>query len=184
MSAQIAAADDCVPCSRARLRMSRCTRSGSLSFLSTLEMSLSAIAVKYSLAGPRAALPDKPSAPGHPPRQTSSQTSSNSRVLFAPVTSSPAKTLCIDTSPVDSPLSQRLIGRMVSRAIRPVPVCLGTRSSDSSSTSGGTALPVRINSPLPPLSTAERTASHISGPSCHSSISRGVAPSNNLSGRV
>ena len=147
-------------------------------------MSLSTIAVKYSLAGPRAALPDKPSAPGHPPRHTSAQTSSSSRALFAPVISSPEKTACIETSPVDSPLSQRLIGRIVSLAMRPVPVCRGMRSPSPSSTSGGTALPVKTNIPLPPLSTAERTASHNCGPSCHSSISRGIAPSSNLSGRV
>ena len=102
----------------------------------------------------------------------------------ASVTSSPAKSFSIDTSPVDSPLSQRLIGRIVSLAMRPVPVCLGTRFPSLSSTSGGTALPVRTYIPLPPWSTAERTASQSNGPSCHSSINLGIAPSSNLSGRV
>ena len=49
-----------------------------------------------------------------------------------------------DISPVDSPDSQRLIGRILIRAKRPVPEC------EILSASGGTALPVRMNCPSPP----------------------------------
>jgi len=69
---------------------------------------------------------------------------------------------------------QSFMGRIVNRAIRPVPVCLIVRRSSSSSTRGGTELPVKTNIPRSPTSsTVDRTASQMEGTSCHSSTSRG-----------
>ena len=145
-------------------------------------MSVSQIASKYSLDGPRAALPVNPMAPGHPPRQISSATSSSCNSFASPTTSLPSNKSANEIVPFASPLSQIVIGRIVSRAIRPVPVCRISRLASSSSTRGGTALPVRTNNPRSwASSTAARTASQSEGTSCHSSIKRGYVPFNNLS---
>ena len=65
------------------------------------------------------------------------------------------------------------------RVIRPVPVCLILVLSTA-------LLPVRMYCPGTPLalSTAVRTASHITGASCHSSISFGFSPFNKSEGLV
>ena len=75
--------------------------------------------------------------------------------------------------PLESPDSHNDIGRMSNRAILPVPVWW------SSSSLAGTADPVRMNCPIPwRWSTSKRTISHNLGVCCHSSINRGVFPSN------
>ena len=81
------------------------------------------------------------------------------------------------TLPFDSPDSQRLIGRIVSHAKRPVPVWWILLLS------AGTAEPVKMNCPgFPRRSTVNRAASHNCGANCHSSINRGTSPSSNASG--
>ena len=75
------------------------------------------------------------------------------------------------TLPFDSPDSQRLIVRIVSLAILPMPECVCFDKS------GGTAEPVRINCPGARLWLASNlTVSHNDGASCHSSITLGTAP--------
>ena len=77
------------------------------------------------------------------------------------------------TVPFDSPDSNRVIGRIVSQAKRPVPEC----SRSFSASRSGTAEPVRINCPISRRrSTIYRTASHSFGTVCHSSISIGASP--------
>ena len=87
--------------------------------------------------------------------------------------SCPANNSPILTLPLLSPDSHRLIGRILIQPYRPFPLCILLLSST------GTLLPVRINCPISPrLSTSLRTISHNSGMVCHSSINRGVSPSN------
>ena len=81
--------------------------------------------------------------------------------------------------PFDSHDSYRLIGRIMMCANRPVPLWI------VSSASGSTDEPVRINCDgTPRLSTSLRMESQMGGNACHSSISRGVAPSNNVFGPI
>ena len=79
------------------------------------------------------------------------------------------------TVPFDSPDSNSDIGRMVSHANLPVPVC----SLSFSASLSGTAEPVNMNWPiLCRWSTADLTESHTFGTVCHSSISIGGLPPN------
>ena len=76
-----------------------------------------------------------------------------------------------DTVPSDMPLSNRLRGRMWILAMRPAPLwdTLALSADED---------PVRMYCPrlLPLSSTARRTASHIFGTFCHSSMTWGRAP--------
>ena len=81
--------------------------------------------------------------------------------------------------PVDSSDSYRLIVRILMYANLPVPLWI------VSSASGRTEEPVRINCEgSPRLSTSLRMESQMVGKACHSSISRGVFPSNKAWGLI
>jgi hypothetical protein len=90
----------------------------------------------------------------------------------------PANKARSETIPDDSPDSCRLMVRIRTRTMRPVPVWAVARSR-------GTADPVRMDWPSSPLrSTSKRTASHSTGAISHSSISRGVSPCSRSEGFV
>ena len=83
-----------------------------------------------------------------------------------------------ETSQVLSPVSSSVIDDMLILAMRPVPVWC---SFDGST---GVAEPVKRNCPGSPfdLSASLITASHSTGASCHSSMSRGLSPRNSNDG--
>lgn len=114
---------------------------------------------------------DFPIFKGQPPRTTSSATSRAERAGGEATGRSPANNADSDISPDDSPLSKRLMVRIVSLAIRPAPECRRTSSS-------GTDDPVSMNWPgVWRRFTSERTKFHTLVPSsCHSSMSCGGAP--------
>ena len=115
-------------------------------------------------------------ADGHPPRQIAWMIPSISRSEWHP--SNPpglSNRSIIETVPLDSPLSNKLIGYICSLLIRMVPVC-GTSTSLEVD-------PVSMYCPVFCVSSTDlRIAPHIFGASCHSSKSLGLAPSNNLEG--
>ena len=81
------------------------------------------------------------------------------------------------TSPVESPDSKRVIGRILNLANRPVPLWI------VSSACGSTDDPVRMNCEKSlRLSTSSRMLSHRGGIVCHSSIRRGVSPCKSVLG--
>ena len=113
---------------------------------------------------------------GQPPRQVSSAIAARSCAGGAAVSFLPASRAAREIAPVESPDSNRLMGRIRNREMRIAPECR-MRASD------GVADPVRMNCPSScRSSTALRTASHTSGTRCHSSINRGVAPSRRTAG--
>ena len=114
-------------------------------------------------------------ASGQPPLHVRKARSFSSNSFFPSICSGAVKSSRKLTDPFDSPDSQRLIVRIVSHAKRPVPVCRIL------SVAGGTAEPVSMKCPYPSRwSTANLTASHSCGATCHSSISRGESPSNRI----
>ena len=89
---------------------------------------------------------------------------------------SPANNDSKTTDCVPSPLSLRVIGRIVIRRKRPAPLWRVTSSA-------GTAEPVSMNCPgSRRLSTSWRTTFQRLGASCHSSIRRGVLPLSTVCG--
>ena len=113
---------------------------------------------------------------GHPPRQVryamSCKLYSHFPAMLSGVLNSSAKL----TIPLESPDSHRLMGRMTIRPMRPVPECRICCSPSKPSRT--TTEPVRMKCPCPwRWSTSYRTASHNTGATCHSSMSRGVGPS-------
>ena len=133
--------------------------------------------------------------PGRPPRHTSSATrpSPEGRVpedptaSVAPVASSsgasaahssPSSSPPSETAPVESPDSNRDIGRIRNLATRPAPLW-------SVRTRAGSTEPVRMNWPLLALSShAWRIAFHRPPARCHSSSRRGVGPARNDAGSI
>ncbi len=108
---------------------------------------------------------------GQPPRQATLITSSVRGPGSSARTGTPANKSRSDTSPVDSPDSKRLIGRIRTRRTRPAPEWRVISS-------GGLADPVKMNWPgIPRSSQARRMGFQMSGAICHSSSSLGVAPS-------
>ena len=116
--------------------------------------------------------------PGQPPRTIycASLRSSTSPVIVGE--SSPRHKSFKEMLPEEKPASNRLIGRIRSRPIRPAPLCrIPFRF--------GVAEPVRINCPFAlRTSISARTASHKGGTSCHSSSKRGVLPVKTVRGDI
>ena len=108
---------------------------------------------------------------GHPPRHTRKARRSMLRSEAPSISACVSNRFLILTSPVESPDSYKLIGRIVNHVKRPVPewvICF---------VSAGAAEPVRINCPNSPRwSTSKRIASQSFGASCHSSMRRGAEP--------
>ena len=115
---------------------------------------------------------------GHPPLHAANINSSIVKSEVIPLISKLglSNNSIKDILPFDSMLSYRLIGLIRTLCILPVPECIIFDSST-------TVEPVRMYNPSPPISsTLFRTASHRTGAICHSSISLGLSPFNNLSG--
>ena len=119
----------------------------------------------------------RPTARGHPPRTANAMMSSSlweerPRIFFPGLSKSSSS----DTSAVESPDSNRVIGRISMLTIRPVPLCTVSLRS-------GCAEPVRIYRPgSGARSTEARTASHTPGAACHSSTRSGWSPCSTESG--
>lgn len=107
---------------------------------------------------------------GQPPRHMA-RARSSALVEDGAVGHSLSNSPASDTVPSDMPLSNRLRGRMWILAMRPAPLwdTLALSADED---------PVRMYCPrlLPLSSTARRTASHIFGTFCHSSMTWGRAP--------
>ena len=116
---------------------------------------------------------------GHPPRQ---QSSASAR---APLHSTwhgvnlPRNSPASDTSAVESSDSESVMGAMWMRPILPAPLWRASASHCFSPSASGVDEPVRMNTPRMPrfASTAWRTAFHMPGALCHSSITCGRFPS-------
>ena len=117
---------------------------------------------------------------GHPPRQMRWAHCSTEFPDSPSTESWPANSADSDTSPVVSGDSSSVIGAMLMRAMRPVPVCFRAILS------GGVAEPVNTNWDGSPWasSTALVTASQRTGRSCHSSSKRGRSPRRSSDGRT
>ena len=118
-----------------------------------------------------------PTASGQPPRHASS---TRPTVPSSPAThgsNSPRKSPARETAPEESPLSESDMGCIRMRPILPAPLWLGGSPSRPLLASG-VEEPVRIQPPRSPRSrsTPLRTASHMRGASCHSSITCGRSP--------
>ena len=114
-----------------------------------------------------------PTAIGQPPRQIRKAIFCSLNSFLSSNFSGTVNSLPKLTVPLDSPDPNRVIGRIVSHAKRPVPLC----SLSCSAFLSGTAEPVSMNCPISRRwSTAYRTASQSLGTVCHSSMSIGVSP--------
>ena len=128
------------------------------------------------MRAPWHAASESPRSPGQPPRHSCTAASCRDRPGFWQLSNPPCNRFCRETSPVEIPVSSRVMVRNRSREMRPAPV--GRVMS-----SAGAAEPVRMNCPrFVPLSTARRTWFHSNGSICHSSISRGLSPANTRDG--
>ena len=125
-------------------------------------------AVTYSRAISCAASTSMSTASGQPPRQAASTSPTVSRSATHGV-NSPANKPSRLTCPVDSPDSNKLMGLMRTRPIRPAPLCAGPCSPWRVA---GVEDPVSMNAPRVPRarSTSWRTQSQMAGTRCHSSI--------------
>ena len=161
----------------ARLLNTFCIFSGFLSTPSTLFTSSWIKDLTYSLANLYLASLFTSIDAGHPPL-TIILAKSSKDSFDTPDISLPSKISLNDTSPVDSPDSYKLIGRINTLDILPVPVCIVSPSL-------GLAEPVRIYCPFSPLwSTSVLIESHTTGYICHSSNILGFSPFKNNDGWV
>ena len=120
-----------------------------------------------------------PTAAGHPPRLTKKAISSRLEGFAAADGGTPSNRAHKETSPVESPDSNRLIVRIFNLLILPAP------EWETLERSGGVEEPVKTNCEnVWRLSTSKRTASHSFGATCHSSTRRGVAPASRACGSI
>ena len=141
-------------------------------------MSFSMTALMYSLGMATASSNGRHMLSGQPPRTIASANCLNETSSETKGVSSPWHNASRETRPEEQPISKRDIGRMRSRAMRPVPLCIMPFRF-------GVDEPVRRKRPFSPdLSTSKRTASQRAGTSCHSSMSRGASPPRTREGSI
>ena len=138
---------------------------------------------RYSRAMSWASSAERSTASGQPPRQARS-TSFVALVSTWEGANSPRKSPERDTARVESPDSERVIGRILTWPILPAPLWLGCSSGLFASLGRGVEEPVSIHAPLRPRtrSASCRTTSHIAGTRCHSSMTCGRSPSSIIDG--